>query len=162
MRLDEVYQAALAAGSGGIRFNEVTNIIQLKDTQGDWINWKWFNPNIGVDSAMHSVTITGKYTSGNTTYFENSTAPIIHITASTRSANNHLGEPIELFLADKTTDQTINPTHNNQTIGQTEGIRITIRYTASGFMSFDWIISPYTSYVGSYGLNATITYITLL
>jgi len=36
---------ALAAGSGGIRWNSETNYIQLADENKNWINYKKFNPN---------------------------------------------------------------------------------------------------------------------
>lgn len=42
---DEVYQAALAAGSGGIRWNSMTNYIELSDENKNWVNWRYYNPN---------------------------------------------------------------------------------------------------------------------
>ena len=59
MILDEVYQAALAAGSGGIRWNSTVNYIQIMDENKNWINYKKFNPNksfIRVYSGVASNT----------------------------------------------------------------------------------------------------------
>ena len=35
----------MAAGSGGIRWNSTTNIIQLADENKNWIDWRYYNPN---------------------------------------------------------------------------------------------------------------------
>ena len=43
-----MYQAALAAGSGGIRWNSATNWIELADENKNWIGWKIYNPNLQV------------------------------------------------------------------------------------------------------------------
>ena len=48
MILDEVYQAALEAGSGGIRWNSQTKYIQLMDENKNWKNWRYFNTDISV------------------------------------------------------------------------------------------------------------------
>ena len=44
--IDEVYQAALEAGSGGVRWNYDTKYIQFKSTNGtdNWIDYKYINP----------------------------------------------------------------------------------------------------------------------
>ena len=64
MRLDEVYQAALAAGSGGIRWNSETKYIQLADENKNWIDWQYYNPNevislVPVMSSAHGTRNDG-------------------------------------------------------------------------------------------------------
>ena len=62
--IDEVYQAALEAGSGGIRFNDTTNRIQLMDTNKNWVDWKYYNPNKGVEHIYSIANSEGSlYTS---------------------------------------------------------------------------------------------------
>ncbi len=53
MNLDEVYQAALAAGSGGIRWNSEINYIQLMDENKNWINWQSFDPERVTSSIVY-------------------------------------------------------------------------------------------------------------
>ena len=40
---DEVYQAALESGQGGIRYNDSLKQIQLMDTNKNWVNWRSFD-----------------------------------------------------------------------------------------------------------------------
>ena len=60
MKLDEVYQAALAAGSGGIRWNSVTNYIQLADENKNWIDWQYFGfkPNLVLTQLNGAISGT--------------------------------------------------------------------------------------------------------
>ena len=60
---DEVYQAALSAGSGGIRWNSTNNMIQLMDQNKNWVNWRFFDANssfafVGYRAASNSYTFT--------------------------------------------------------------------------------------------------------
>lgn len=54
MTLDEVYQAALAAGSGGIRYNDSRKRIQLMDENKNWIDWKYYDTSQEVQLAAIS------------------------------------------------------------------------------------------------------------
>ena len=56
MRHDEVYQAALAAGSGGIRWNSVTKQIQLADENKNWVDWRYFNTDYEISHDLNSTS----------------------------------------------------------------------------------------------------------
>jgi len=59
MSLDEVYQAALAAGSGGIRYNDSTKTIQLMDTDKNWVDWKKYD---AYADFSYEAAVSGTYT----------------------------------------------------------------------------------------------------
>ena len=66
---DEVYQAALAAGSGGIRWNSDTNYIQLMDEDKNWVNYKYYDPEAAVEliPSMPQDSYNGYSISNNAT-----------------------------------------------------------------------------------------------
>ena len=41
---DEIYETALEAGSGGIRWNSTTDFIQIMDENKNWIDYDYFDP----------------------------------------------------------------------------------------------------------------------
>ena len=61
MKLDEVYQAAIQAGSGGIRWNSITKFVQLADENKNWIDWKYYNPNYAMRLVCTDVNGIMKY-----------------------------------------------------------------------------------------------------
>ena len=60
MSSDEVYQAAMQSGQGGIRWNSTNNWVQLMDQNKNWVNWQYYNPNSPIDliPSMNAETIT--------------------------------------------------------------------------------------------------------
>lgn len=56
--IDEVYQAALEAGSGGIRWNSVTNWVQLMDQNKNWVDWRYYDPNYSLNAEVDLVATT--------------------------------------------------------------------------------------------------------
>lgn len=161
MRLDEVYQAALQAGSGGIRYNDSTKIIQLMDIDKNWVNWRYWNGDImnsGIKISSLLLTKTSKI-AGETVPVAGC---IIYATAQTSSANNHMGTVVEIDLIGKTGTQTLVASHYNVSSSATEEVTITFENTNGGYFSYKWAITKYSSYTQSYGMNinASFVYIT--
>lgn len=66
VRIDEVYQAALEAGSGGIRWNSSTKYIQLMDQNKNWVNYKPFDAYGKFKYVTSSTTNSLSYTFADT------------------------------------------------------------------------------------------------
>ena len=125
MKPDEVYQAAMQAGSGGIRYNDSTKTIQLMDTEKNWVNWKHFNATASFRMVASSSTNSINYTLENNglyifaycryqgSFNVNSTAAQQELLNAQSSNGSTSGWWGHIILFNGFTDDTINITYSS-------------------------------------------------
>lgn len=140
MSSDEVYQAAMEAGQGGIRWNSTNNRIQIMDQNKNWVNWQYYNPNKSIQH-MASNSIWGSATSYTLSCPYQGYYFVFAVTNSNQGSNITSTGSMEFFVSKSYSKFAIVRANANDTIyaysnGQGTGPNGVAIYYASNVNSF--------------------------
>jgi len=160
MSLDEVYQAALEAGQGGIRYNDSEKYIQVIDTDKNWVNWRPFNSAVlnsnGISASSETVAPIKNISWVYSSIFESS---IIWMSGYSASANNHKGDVITQSLINYRSNQTFTFRHYNGSSSAYESITVEFIYGLDGFNQYRYELTEYNSYTTTYGAKLLLDFV---